>query len=1304
MSASSQQFAVGSEVHGENDRYVVKTEPKFGGLATVYEVEARGNGKRYMLKLNEIKPGPRESEILRRVGEALDSSNCRARVVSVIDLLVEPRVPGFTGHIEEKALGSSIEDQRPSEQQALRIAIEFAEALHACAKKNIAYLDIKPEKHIFWNAEPWQVTIIDWNVAKWDASPRDLRDDLLTFCRELPAVFRGISQGDTRKRLHLLGWNMETQRDQRGIHLSYAAWHLLARTSVTLGGPLIPAVANLIKVPQDYELKQWELEAGVAEKIRGLVSVAWQSILDELQRVGDLWNRVNRVGVAGSLNYVDVGTLEQASIGSSDRWLEWCASARKNASNQIDTSRGRKSSWRAGEKYDRDLLSKARLLDPQNATAAVALGVHSMWSQVYLKNSEATWKELLVSALDHDPRGFRSDLEEHGASLASEIGQLCQGIDQSDGSSEPDRSLATVWSRIFDDFLHEARAWSYLEEARAMPQPEERIRQLALAQESVPNHPLVLLELNRAREARERQTRVDRAKKSLASALAKSDVEEARRAFEELKREAGSDSSAREYVDLYRQDVDRLVILQTLTTNLAASLATWNREEINRVFADLLKLPPSNAQDLFVDQARQRLRLIDDLSHDVRRWTESFNQQTKSIQAFGGAASMQLSAHELRRMDSVFHGAPQLEGLWQDWKGAWQDHVTWLLGRSSKIIALDSHSDDIDGVINDAEAILAEFAIVGQLQQEYPTYGLPVGVETGKDTKQEEQRLRQLLENVRALLTEREKAFLILLDDPSVLSDEINERFSMLPVSLQVRHRHDMNERQIKDLSRKIQQLLIARDPETATNCLQRLRSLNASPETIRDLEKSIEVKRNVLEAEHLTSRTSDADWLAQTRAFLEKSEGQLTNNRSPELRETLEKLRTQYAQVTDRVGLTDRLLSLERQLGVQAEQQERGFLDLLNGQHRQQDLWDRERVTYNRVIGQFRALAMILAITTGASLLGIAFLAFGQTGAAVAGLVFLLMLGLFGLREFNRAGSPKPDVPEQETASIQSDTAHADSQTPDGTSSIADDTVPVTRSEDGPNLEPEEATKERDEPNEGPVTQSRRRRIFLVPVGAILVILIGSAAFAYVTGFDFGGLLPSAGQDEVAGAAEVAVVQTSTPSPTVTYTPTATPSPTETPTSTPSPSPTSSPSPAPPPLIWQAGTRVNMTVTDGVVNQDSNMNQPKWQYLSSDAIGGSAAIPPLTVISMPDQKKAEVSTAFFAFGQEFTSPQVTLLGETLLYARSDDGYLPVATLKVARVIPEDSFIQSVQDGTLGNGFEFRLAGWVWTDDVTIIQ
>ncbi len=60
MSASSQLFAVGSEVRGENDTYVVKTEPKAGAFAKVYEVEARGTGKRYMLKLNAVKAGPRE--------------------------------------------------------------------------------------------------------------------------------------------------------------------------------------------------------------------------------------------------------------------------------------------------------------------------------------------------------------------------------------------------------------------------------------------------------------------------------------------------------------------------------------------------------------------------------------------------------------------------------------------------------------------------------------------------------------------------------------------------------------------------------------------------------------------------------------------------------------------------------------------------------------------------------------------------------------------------------------------------------------------------------------------------------------------------------------------------------------------------------------------------------------------------------------------------------------------------------------------------------------------------------------------
>jgi len=222
------------------------------------------------------------------------------------------------------------------------------------------------------------------------------------------------------------------------------------------------------------------------------------------------------------------------------------------------------------------------------------------------------------------------------------------------------------------------------------------------------------------------------------------------------------------------------------------------------------------------------------------------------------------------------------------------------------------------------------------------------------------------------------------------------------------------------------------------------------------------------------------------------------------------------------------------------------------------------------------------------------------------------------------------------------------------------------------------------------------------VTAGAILAILIALAAYAYMTGFDFGGLLPSAGEEEVAVSATIAIAETATPSPTLTFTPTATPSPTETPTLTPSPSPTASPSPTP--LSWQEGMQVSMSVTEGIANENGDMNRPKWQYLSNEAIGGGAVIPPLTIISVPDQKKLEVSTKIFVFGQEFSRPQVTLEGETPLYARNGNSYLRVATLKVARVIPEDSFIQSVQDETLGNGFEFQLTGWVWTDDVTAIQ
>ncbi len=113
---------------------------------------------------------------------------------------------------------------------------------------------------------------------------------------------------------------------------------------------------------------------------------------------------------------------------------------------------------------------------------------------------------------------------------------------------------------------------------------------------SVPYHPLVLLELESAEEARDRQNRIDSAKKSLDTALAKSKVEEAERAFQELKREASSDSHAREYIDQYEQDIARLVILRTLTTTLPAALESWGLQEIISVSYSLLKLPPSEAR------------------------------------------------------------------------------------------------------------------------------------------------------------------------------------------------------------------------------------------------------------------------------------------------------------------------------------------------------------------------------------------------------------------------------------------------------------------------------------------------------------------------------------------------------------------------------------------------------------------------------------------------------------------------------------------------------------------------------------
>jgi len=95
------------------------------------------------------------------------------------------------GEHAERELPESITDR-------LSILLAFAKLLRTCAKNKIAYVDIKPLEHLFWEKRSGQIriTLIDWGIARANAEPALLADDIRKFCQTIPEIIYGKKMAD----------------------------------------------------------------------------------------------------------------------------------------------------------------------------------------------------------------------------------------------------------------------------------------------------------------------------------------------------------------------------------------------------------------------------------------------------------------------------------------------------------------------------------------------------------------------------------------------------------------------------------------------------------------------------------------------------------------------------------------------------------------------------------------------------------------------------------------------------------------------------------------------------------------------------------------------------------------------------------------------------------------------------------------------------------------------------------------------------------------------------------------------------
>ena len=192
---------------------------KKGGSTLAYEFENKDTHERYYLKITpnedngggELRVLPKvnqlfknevltEPDAIKRLGYipvptiiADDPSRFNTEFSNLFNpeenLLQLQTAAG--GEHSERKLPDSITDR-------LSILLAFAKLLRTCAKNKIAYVDIKPLEHLFWEKHAGQIriTLIDWGIARANAEGALLADDIRKFCQTIPEIIYGKKMAD----------------------------------------------------------------------------------------------------------------------------------------------------------------------------------------------------------------------------------------------------------------------------------------------------------------------------------------------------------------------------------------------------------------------------------------------------------------------------------------------------------------------------------------------------------------------------------------------------------------------------------------------------------------------------------------------------------------------------------------------------------------------------------------------------------------------------------------------------------------------------------------------------------------------------------------------------------------------------------------------------------------------------------------------------------------------------------------------------------------------------------------------------
>ena len=192
---------------------------KKGGSTLAYEFENTETNERYFLKITpnedngggELRVLPKVNQLFKN--EVLSEPDALKRLgyIPVPTIITDDPSrfnPEFASlfkpeesllQLQTAAAGTHSERELPeSITDRLSILLSFAKLLRTCAKNKIAYVDIKPLEHLFWERYNGQIriTLIDWGIARANAEPALLADDIRKFCQTIPEVIYGKKMAD----------------------------------------------------------------------------------------------------------------------------------------------------------------------------------------------------------------------------------------------------------------------------------------------------------------------------------------------------------------------------------------------------------------------------------------------------------------------------------------------------------------------------------------------------------------------------------------------------------------------------------------------------------------------------------------------------------------------------------------------------------------------------------------------------------------------------------------------------------------------------------------------------------------------------------------------------------------------------------------------------------------------------------------------------------------------------------------------------------------------------------------------------